>query len=490
MKNKGFRIDIKKLTIFLLKHSWLIILYAVIGFSAMYGYTRYYLVDTYSAYATMYVLNGNPNLVNYQYTNSTDLNSALQLLDTYMVVVRSKKVMNVVAERLSTTYPGITPDYIAGTLSMGSVADTGVLRVICTTSDPQLSADICNAVLDVAPSEIIRVVSAGSIEIIDYADTPTEPDARSPKKKGMIGAIAGGVAAAATLVFLFLIKREVDDAEDLTENYKVPLLGSVKRAKKNNPDPRTFKISLDSPMETLETYAKLRMNLFYTLTEKEQRVVEVTSSISGEGKSTIAANLAISCAMSGKRILLIDGDMRRSCQRDIFGYDEHASGLSDVLIQACCWREALFHTDMDNLDVLPAGHVPPNPAELLGTAAMKKLISEVDAEYDLVFLDAPPINIVSDPLVLSPFITGCLFVTRQNFSDHREIKKALIAAEMAGMNVLGMVFDGEKVHTGSYYGRKYYKKYGENYEKKKRDAAKPQAIGGSKTKDSQQTSNK
>ena len=485
MKKQSFRIDLVKLTRFLLKNCWLIIIFALIGFFSLYGYTRFYLKDTYTTYATMYVLNGNPNLVNYQYTNTTDLNSALQLLDTYMVVVRSKKVLNVVAERLSPTYPGITPEYIAGTLSMGSVADTGVLRVICTTNDPQLSADICNAVLDVAPSEIIRVVSAGSIEIIDYAEPPSEPDYRAPKKKGMVGAIAGGVAAAAILVFIFLINHEVADAEELTDNYTVPILASVKRAKKNNPDAKAFKISLDSPMETLESYAKLRMNLFFTLAEKERRVVEVTSSISGEGKSTIAANLAISCAMSGKRVLLIDGDMRRSCQREIFGYGDHAPGLSDALIKACTWQDALIHSDTENLDVLPAGQVPPNPAELLGTAAMKKLISETEQAYDLVFLDVPPVNIVSDPLVLSPFVTGCLFVVRQNFSDHREIRKALIAAEMAGMNVMGLVFYGENIHQGSYYGRKYYKKYGDNYEKKKREAAKPQELNGNETHDHQ-----
>ena len=486
MKNKTFRIDIKKLTVFLVKNCWLIIIFAVIGFAGLYGYTRFYQEDTYSAYATMYVLNGNPNLVNYQYTNSSDLNSALQLLDTYMVVVRSKKVMNVVAERLSPTYPKISTGYIANSLSMGSVADTGVLRVICTTNDPQLSADICNAVLDVAPSEIIRVVSAGNIEIIDYAEPPSSPDSREPKKKGIIGAIAGGVAASAVLVFIFLINHEVGDAEELTENYTVPILASVKRSKKNNADPKAYKISLDSPMETLESYAKLRMNLFFTLTEKEHRVVEVTSSISGEGKSTITANLAISCAMSGKRVLLIDGDMRRSCQRELFGYSDHAPGLSDALIQSCSWQDALIHSDTENLDVLPAGSIPPNPAELLGTAAMKKLIAEAEEAYDLVFLDVPPVNIVSDPLVLAPFVTGCLFVVRQNFSDHREIRKALIAAEMAGMNVLGLVFYGERIHQGNYYGKKYYKKYGENYEKKKREAVGPQGATVSKTNDHQQ----
>ena len=123
------KIDLKKLAAFLLKRCWIIILCAAIGFTGLYCYTKYYQKDTYTAYATMYVLNGNPNLVNYQYANANDLSSAVQLLDTYMVVVRSSKVMNVVAERLMNDYPGIYADYISSTLYMGSVSQTGVLRI-------------------------------------------------------------------------------------------------------------------------------------------------------------------------------------------------------------------------------------------------------------------------------------------------------------------------------------------------------------------------
>ena len=475
MNNRTFRIDLKQLTMYLLKRSWIMVICGVIGFVGLYGYTAYYKTDTYSASATMYVLNGNPNLINYQYTNTSDLNSALQLLDTYMVVVRSKKVLNVVAERLSPQYPGITPEYIATTLSMGSVANTGVLQVFCTTYNPYLSRDICNAVLDVAPSEIIRVVSAGSIEIIDYAELPTMPDARSPKKKGMIGGLAGVVVSAAILVFLFLIDRKVGTVEELTSNYTLPILASIKRKKKKGAQARYFVLSAESSMETVEAYAKLRMNLFYTMTDAKKRVIEVTSSISGEGKSTVAANLAISCALSGKSVLLIDADMRRACQRELFGYPEDTPGLSDVLIQRDTWKNVVIHTETENLDVLPAGHIPPNPAELLSTDAMAQVLDEVEQAYDLVFLDVPPVNIVSDPLILAQLVNGCLFITRQGYSDHREIRKALMSAEMAGMNVMGFVFYGEKIDQSNYYGKKYYKNY--NYvsdsQKQEKSPAKP-----------------
>lgn len=458
MEGNTQKINVKKLLVFLLKRIWIIILCAGIGFVGLFCYTKYYQKDTYTAYATMYVINGNPNLINYQYANSSDLMSAVQLLDTYMVVVRSNKVMDVVAERMNKQYPGISADYISSTLSMTSVAETGVMQIICVTPNAQLSADICNAVVDVAPAEIIRVVNAGSIEVIDYAEAPYYPDARNPQKKGIYGALAGGVFAAAILILLFVLNHKVTDMDDLTDNYTPPVLAGIKRQKKNAPCPSAYLINEDSSLELIESYAKLRMNLLYTMVGKPNRIVAITSAISGEGKSTIAANLAISCAMSGKRVLLVDADMRRACQKENFEYDEKSPGLSDVLVGNVHWWDAVLSTNKENLCILPAGQLPPNPAELLTLPSVKELLPQMQQDFDLVLLDLPPINIVSDPLVISSLVAGCLLVVRQNYSDHRAIRKSLVSAEMTGMIPLGFVYYGDNVTPTSYYNRKYYNK--------------------------------
>ncbi len=457
MDSIASKINIQKLAAFVLKRCWIIILCAAMGFAGLYCYTKYYKKDTYTAYATMYVLNGNPNLVNYQYANANDLSSAVQLLDTYMVVVRSSKVMNVVAERLMKDYPGIYADYISSTLSMGSVSDTGVMRIISTTPNAQLSADICNAVVDVAPAEIIRVVNAGSIEVIDYAETPEYPDNRNPKNRGMLGAIAGAAAAAALLVLVFIFNHKVSDIESITENYTPPVLASIPLQRRKPQMASALMLNNNSPLELIEGYAKLRMNLLYTLVERKNRIVVLTSAISGEGKSTIAANLAISCAMSGKKVLMIDGDMRRACQRDHFEYDEESPGLSEALVGSVHWWDTVLSTERENLYIMPAGHLPPNPAELLSLESAKFLFDQIQQDFDLVLMDMPPINIVSDPLVVSSNVAGCLMVVRQRYSDHRAIRKALISAEMTGMNVLGFVYNGENAKQESYYKKKYYR---------------------------------
>lgn len=457
-------IDLLKLFKYIMKRCWLVIICAAIGFGAMYYYVKNVQKDAFAASATMYVYNGNPNVVNYQYVSTNDLNSAYQLLDTYMVVVKSNKVLDSVADRIASDYPGITAEQIRRTLSMGSVNETGVLKIVCTTGNPQLSADICNAIADVAPSEIIRVVSAGSVEIIDYAQVPVQPVDRGPMKKGVIGALAGAVLAGGLLILLFLFNRKVTDVKDLENNYTPPVLASITRAKKEEANPKAFLINSKSSLSKLESYAKLRMNLMYTMSQKKNNVVAITSAISGEGKSTITANLAISYAMSNWNVLVVDADLRRACQHDVFAYDDKLPGVSEILIGQEKWQDCVLHTKYSTLDILPAGQLPPNPSEMLSSVQMKELLETLGKHYKLILLDVPPINIVSDPLALSDLVAGSIFVVRQNYSDHREIRQALISAEMTHMDVMGFVFFGEKVQENKYYSKKHYEKYYSKYD--------------------------
>lgn len=474
---KGVRIDLVRLMMYILKRVWLVILCMAIGAGFMYWRGNRNHVDTYTASGTMYVNNSNPNLINYQYASSSDITSAVMLIDTYAVVVRSNKVMDRVAEQLSSKYPGIVPGFIASTVSMAPVGETGVVRVSCTTVNPQMSMDFCNAILDVAPNAIQDVVGAGNAQVIDFASVPAAPNGRSTFRNMLIGAAAGGGLAAVVLVVLFLLKQRVESPSELTENYTPPVLSEVHRDRKQNDDPAAFLLNKHSSMEDMESYAKLRMNLFYTLVGKNSHSVIVTSAISGEGKSTIAANLAISCAMGGKKALLIDADMRRACQRDIFRNDDKRMGLSDVLSGACSWKDAVISGGKESPDILHAGSLPPNPAELLESAAMKGLLEKMETKYDVVILDCPPINIVSDPMALSGLVAGALFVIRQGFTDHREVRKALSSVEMTGMNILGFVFYGENLKQGSYYSRKHYQNYYHRYDTRQQAGPREQSRG-------------
>ena len=452
-------IDLVKLFKYVLKHVWLPIICAVIGFVGVYFYMGSRTTVTYTASGTMYVYNGNPNLVNYQYANINDLDSAVKLINTYMVVVRSNKVMDVVAERLAGDYPGITPIYISGTLFMSPVDETGVVRVGARTSEAQMSADICNTVLDVAPQEIIKVVGAGGIEIIDYAGVPEVPDHKSSMRNSIMAGGAAGFLACGILVLLFLFNRKITDASGLTNYYTPPVLAQIEQRKKNKKNAEDVLLTDGSPEEMLESYSKLRVNLLYLLAGKKSHTVVVTSAVPGEGNPVIAANLAVSCVKGGKKVLLIDGDVRKGCLCDVLGYDSHMKGLSDILAKTCTWQEAVVKNMKESLDVLPSGSIAPNSTGLLGTDSMAGVLGELEKAYDLIIMVMPPVNAVADALEVSAHVAGCLLAVCQNYSDHREIRKALIAAEMTGMEVMGFVFSGKKIDQAGALKKKYYKGY-------------------------------
>ena len=450
-----YQIDFLKLIKYILKRIWIVILCAAIGFGAMYYKAAYRTTDTYTAKGTMYVYNGNPNLVNYQYTTMSDISTAVALVDTYSVIIKSNRVMDVVRESLLPRQ--LTNTQIASTLTMGSVEDTGVMRVSCTTTDPELSMDICNAVLDVAPSEIIRVIGAGSAERIDYAELPTSPNGKGTLTKGMTGGLIGAVLAAGVLFLLFIMNRKISDNKDLTDNYKIPLLSCIPRQhekeKRNG-----YLINERSNSELLSAYGKLRMNLFFAMRDKT-KVILVSSAVPGESKSTVASNLAVSFAMDNKHVLLIDGDMRKPTQAEIFELSEPEGGLSDLLVPNGDKKGVINSDVRKNLDVLTAGTIPPNPSELLNSTEMRDLLTAASQQYDVIILDLPPINIVSDALVLSDTGAGMLFVTRCGYSDHREVRKALESAEMTGTNLLGLVLTRANKTSDGYYRYGYYKKY-------------------------------
>ncbi len=452
-------IDLRRMLFFFLRWIWIAVICGAMGFVYTYTQMNSRAVDTYTASGTMYVFSGNPNQVNYQYISTADLTTAVQLIDTYNIVMKSDRVMDAVAERLSGTYPGIEPSFISSCVYMEAVGETGVVRVRCVTMNAQMSADICNAVLDVAPAEIVRVVNAGGCEIIDKASVPSSPNSFSPLRRSLLVGLACAAAVLLILLIAFFLNQKVENEGELESRYTPQVLASIRRLPGRGSDAQIYRIGEHSPMEILEGYAKLRTNLQYTMSDKGRQVLSVTSSIANEGKSTIAANLAISYAMSGKRVILIDADLRRPSQQEIFGYDPEHPGLSEILLDRCRWKDALERTRWNTLRILPAGHAAPNPGKLLSSKKFKSLLQTLTECYDLVILDTPPINIVTDSLIITDQTAGALFVTRQGYSDHREIKKALIAAEMAGMEILGIAFYGSKVRTGTFYNRRHYQHY-------------------------------
>ena len=210
-----------------------------------------------------------------------------------------------------------------------------------------------------------------------------------------------------------------------------------------------------------EAYKLLRTNLSFTLPESDKncRVIGVISSIRGEGKSTTSINLSYALAETGKRVLLIDADLRLPSVAKRLDVRQ-IPGLSDILVGSSNASEAIIHSPvLENWHVLSSGSIPPNPTEMLGSSHMARLIEKISENYDFIILDLPPVNIVPDALIVSPFVDGMILVTRENYLERRELNKCIRQLELSDVKVLGFVMNATKEDKPAYRRYKHGKYY-------------------------------
>lgn len=224
-------------------------------------------------------------------------------------------------------------------------------------------------------------------------------------------------------------------------------------------DDRRHILSPESSFFVREAYKTLRTNTMFALAGQDGcKIVVVTSSLQGEGKSITALNLAISFAAAENRVLLIDCDLRRPKLARLLHESAHA-GLSNLLLDPSLLDEAVLHSAIKRLDVILSGDIPPNPSELLGSTRMSALLTQLREKYDYILLDTPPINMVTDAVVLAPKSNGVLFVVRAGQSERGMVVRAIEQLSYAQAKLLGFVLD-DVAASGRGYGYGKYKRYG------------------------------
>lgn len=224
---------------------------------------------------------------------------------------------------------------------------------------------------------------------------------------------------------------------------------------------RAMILSADTGFHVTEAYKAVRTNTMFSLPGKGCKKIAVTSSFMSEGKSTTCINLAITFAQTGARVLILDADMRKpTIHRKLDRVND--KGLAHLLGAFCTLEEAIIHTEHDNLDIITSGHIPPNPAELLASEAMTELLAELEKQYDYIFIDTPPVNVVTDAAVLAQSVSGMIVVVRQDTTHHKEVQNTLERLEFAQAKILGFILHGvkEEKHVYGKYGKYGYSHYG------------------------------
>ncbi len=217
-----------------------------------------------------------------------------------------------------------------------------------------------------------------------------------------------------------------------------------------------------------EAYRMVRTNLLFTLANTDSKVVVVSSAEPSAGKSTLCSNLAIVMAQTGAKVLLIDADMRKPVLHRNFRVSK-TMGLSKILGNLNTLEECVHHNVVEGLDLIPSGSIPPNPSELLGSDRMKKLLKTLEEQYDYIFIDTPPLGLVTDALVLAPQAAGVVLVARQKQSTYDELGECVESIRQINASLLGVVVTDVHAESGGYTrydNKRYYRSY--NYEYSRR----------------------
>jgi capsular exopolysaccharide synthesis family protein len=320
-------------------------------------------------------------------------------------------------------------------------------------------------------AEIREAVQPGDVRVVDPALVPLSPISPKPMRSMALAAIVGlffGICVAFAREALDTKIRTRDDLADATGD--APVLAMIPRIRTSSSglgrgatgvaaleERLVTRLSPHSP--AAEAYRSLRTNITFASLERSPQVLVVTSALPGDGKTTSAANLAITLAQQGTRTLLVDSDLRRGVMHKVLAAHQ-APGLTHVLMGTLPLAEAVQEIsagdDGVTLHFLPSGAFPPNPAELLGSARMRTLLDEMRSQYEMVVFDAAPLNLVTDAAVLGTAADTTLLVARFGLTDRRALHRAAAQIYQLGAPLAGVILNDVDADGDSrYYGYGY-----------------------------------
>jgi capsular exopolysaccharide synthesis family protein len=299
--------------------------------------------------------------------------------------------------------------------------------------------------LKLQEAELEQNKNTSNARIIELAPIPEKPISGAKAKILALGVVLGLLLSTTTVLFLEVKDKSIKTLKEVRSLFDYPLLGVIPSFRKKplflHPDIKLIDSEIpviDAPHSPVsETYRMIQANLKFLSSDNKLKIIAVTSSVPKEGKSTVSANLAAAIAQLGRRVLLIDADMRHPSQQDIWELTK-TEGLSEVLVgQADFWAASCKVTD--TLDVLTAGVRPSNPLALLDSTEMASLIKIFSDKYDFVVIDTPPLIGTADALTLGQLTDGILLVARVGVVDYGSVKAAKEMLERTGQNILGLV---------------------------------------------------
>jgi capsular exopolysaccharide synthesis family protein len=304
-----------------------------------------------------------------------------------------------------------------------------------------------------AQFEIAQAGDTPDFKILSSATLPIKPI--SPKKLLVVGV---GFVASLLLNFFFVgitysLNNKVTGTKDIEHDVAAPILGVIPTSKKVSET--IFHVRENPKSVVSESIRTLRTNLDFFISIGNKRVITISSTISGEGKSFLAANLSAVLAMSNKKVVLMDLDMRKQKSTSHIMAENPAKGISTILIQRNKLQECIQPTVVDNLDFIPAGPHPPNPSELLLNGEFNRMLEELKQVYDYVVIDTPPVGLVTDGIMAMKLSDLSIYVVRANYSKREFLSNITRIEKLHRISSLSVVLNAQPT-SGKTYGYGYY----------------------------------
>jgi len=374
-----------------------------------------------------------------------------QRVKSYAQLLTTPRVLGPVAASV-----GVTGD-VAGQVRATTPPDTVLIDVAVRDTDPARAQAMGEAIATEFPAAVTELESPAGAEaspvkvtVVRPPTTPDSPVSPRPLRNILLGGVLGlllGLAAALVRETLDKTVKTQDDVKAVTDT---PILGSIAY----DPDAakRPLIVEVDPRSPRAEAFRVLRTNLQFVDAAAHPRTIVVTSSLAGEGKSTMAANLALTMAQAGSRVCLIEADLRRRSKVLEYMGLEGGVGLTDALIGRTDVIDVIQPYGGTNLWVLGAGPIPPNPSELLGSTAMRSLLGHLSSRFDYVVIDAPPALPVTDAVVISKLVDGAIVVAGSGIVERDQLALTLESLESVNGHVLGIVLNRVPVKHSQQYG--------------------------------------
>ena len=330
--------------------------------------------------------------------------------------------------------------------------------------------------------ERIRIAEASessNVVVVEEAIPTDSPIRPRTMANTLLAAVVGALLAVGIIFLVEYLDDTVKTPEDLASVTDLSTLGAI--ADIEGRTGRDRLVTLLTPRSAIsEAYRMLRTSIQFAAVDGQVKSIMVTSSGSGEGKSTTAANLAIVMAQTGQRVILVDADLRRPVQHRLFELP-NSKGLTMALLDLNAPpKEHLQATSVPGLQIMTSGAIPPNPAELLGSQRQADLLADLEKEAALIILDSPPVLTVADALVLAPRVSGVLLVVEVGSTRRGAVQKAVDTLLHADARVLGVALNRLTLRRSAYYYH-YYQQYYRQYEEDGKDSSRRRSfLPGSK----------